>query len=86
MLEQLMIPGCEMTQTDEQVRYQVKVDQWAYGLKEQCDQCKLGDKPIGPKSGCEVKKKLVVDKSHVGWKHKHLFFDNLGTCKMYQPK
>lgn len=55
-------------------------------LRRQCDQCKLGAKPIGPKSGCEVRKKLVIDQSDVAWKNKHLFFDDKGMCKMAQPK
>jgi len=63
-----------------------RINNWAYALKEQCDGCKLGTKPIGPRSGCEVKKKLVVDKSEVAWKHKHLFFDSYGNCKMFKPR
>lgn len=55
-------------------------------LRKQCDECKLGKKPIGPKSGCEVRKKLVIDQSEVAWKNKHLFFDNKGTCKIFKPR
>lgn len=55
-------------------------------LKEQCEECKLGKKDIGPRSGCEIRKKLVIDQSEVAWKHKHLFFDGNGKCKMFQPK
>ncbi len=75
-----------MTQTDEAFARQQRITNWAYSLKEQCDQCKLGAKPIGPKSGCEIKKKLVIDKNEVAWKNKHLFFDKVGTCKMYKPR
>lgn len=53
-------------------------------LKEQCEECKLGKKPIGPKSGCDIRKKLVIDQSEVAWKHKHLFLKD-GNCKMFQP-
>ena len=55
-------------------------------LKEQCSECKLGLKPVGPKSGCEVRKKLVIDQSDVAWKNKHMFFDGGGTCKMFKQK
>lgn len=55
-------------------------------LRKQCEECKLGKKEIGPKSGCEVRKKLVIDQNDVAWKHKHLFFDRSGKCKMFQPK
>lgn len=55
-------------------------------LRRQCEECKLGDKDIGPRSGCEVRKKLVIDQSDVAWKHKHLFFDRAGKCKMFIPK
>ena len=55
-------------------------------LRKQCEECKLGSKPIGPKSGCEVRKKLVIDQSEVAWKNKHLFFDANGNCKMLQKK
>lgn len=54
-------------------------------LKKQCEECKLGKKDIGPRSGCEVRKKLVIDQSEVAWKHKHLFFDDKGKCKMFKP-
>ena len=54
-------------------------------LRKQCKECKLGEKPIGPKSGCEVRKKLVIDDSVVAWKHRHLFLYE-GRCKMFQPK
>lgn len=72
-----------MVQTDEAVRRMTKD---VYALKEQCDKCKLGDKEIGPRSGCEVKKKLVVDRNQVAWKHRKLFLDSKGVCKMYQEK
>lgn len=55
-------------------------------LSRQCKECKLGQKPIGPKSGCDVRKKLVVDGSEIGWKAKHLFLREDGTCKMFQPR
>ena len=55
-------------------------------LRRQCDECELGKKPIGPKSGCDVRKKLVIDQSEVAWKHKHLFFNNHGRCKMFRMK
>lgn len=71
-----------MVQTDEAVRRMMKD---VYALKEQCDTCKLGKKEIGPRSGCDVKKKLVIDRSEVAWKHKHLFFKQNGECKMRQP-
>ena len=57
-----------------------------YKLAEQCKDCKLGQKPIGPRSGCDVRKKLVIDDNPVAWKHKHLFFDRYGNCKMWMPK
>ena len=53
-------------------------------LRRQCKECKLGQKPIGPKSGCEVRKKLVIDQSDVAWKNKYLFFDDKGQCKMFR--
>lgn len=55
-----------------------------YRIKDQCDKCKLGQKKIGPNSGCHIKKKLVVDQSTVAWKHKHLFLEDDWTCKMFQ--
>lgn len=54
-------------------------------LRRQCEECKLGKKPIGPKSGCEIRKKLTIDQSEVAWKNKHLFFDDKGRCKMFRP-
>jgi len=54
-------------------------------LKEQCDRCKLGGK-IGPRSGCEIRKKLIVDQNKAAWKHKHLFLTESGKCKMFQEK
>lgn len=54
-------------------------------LQRQCEKCMLGKKPIGPKSGCEVRKKLVVDQSEVAWKHEHLFIKD-GNCKMFHPE
>lgn len=54
-------------------------------LKKQCEECKLGKKDIGPRSGCEVRKKLVIDQNEVAWKYKHLFFDDKGKCKMFKP-
>lgn len=55
-------------------------------LRKQCEKCKLGAKDIGPKSGCDVRYKLVMEQSEVAWKHKHLFFDSNGRCKMFQRK
>jgi len=52
-------------------------------LRRQCKECKLGDK-MGPRSGCEVRKKLILDDNDVAWKNKHLFFDGNGKCKMYK--
>ena len=54
-----------------------------YKLAEQCKDCKLGQKPIGPRSGCDVRKKLVIDDNPVAWKHIRLFVEN-GRCKMYK--
>jgi len=54
-------------------------------LRRQCETCKIGDK-MGPKSGCEIRKKLIIDDSQVAWKNKHLFFDDKGKCKMYKEK
>lgn len=71
-----------MTQTDEFVRRHAdEVD----ALRNQCRECRLGDKEIGPKSGCDVRKKLVIDDSKVAWKHKHLFLTGDG-CKMFKEK
>ena len=75
-----------MTQTDESIRVSIKHADAIDALRRQCEECKLGKKPIGPKSGCEVRKKLIIDQSPVAWKHKHLFFDNKGKCKMFQEK
>ena len=47
--------------------------------------CKLGQKPIGPRSGCDIHKKLITDRSEVAWKHIHLFLDNGGKCKSWLP-
>ena len=52
-------------------------------LRAQCAKCKRGDK-MGPKSGCDVRKKLIIDDSAVAWKNQYLFFDDNGNCKMYQ--
>jgi len=54
-------------------------------LRKQCETCKL-NKDIGPRSGCEVKKKLVIDDSSVAWRNKYLFFDDENRCKMYSEK
>lgn len=80
MVEQ--IPGTEMTEAERR-RLQVIVMK-ADKLDEQCKRCKLGDVKIGPKSGCEIRKKLVIDRSEVAWKHEHLFFDNKRRCKMFK--
>ena len=48
-----------------------------------CATCKLGNVRLGPKSGCEVRKKLVLDLNPVAWKHIKLFVEN-GRCKMYK--
>lgn len=61
-------------------------DELVYKLADECKTCKLGQKPIGPRSGCDVRKKLVRDRNPVAWKHKHLFLDEHGGCKMWQPK
>ena len=73
-----------MAQVDEAVRRQMRAQE-VDSLKRQCDACKLGQKEIGPRSGCDIKKKLVVDQNEVAWKHKHLFFKPNGECKMRQP-
>lgn len=55
-------------------------------LRAQCETCALGKKAIGPRSGCDLRKKLIIDKSEVAWKHKHLFFDSHGKCKMWKER
>ena len=62
-------------------RHQMEKD----NLQKQCDTCKLGGN-IGPRSGCEVRKKLIIDDSRVAWKNRYLFFDDNNQCKMYQEK
>ena len=54
-------------------------------VAEQCKTCKLGQKPIGPKSGCDIHKKLVTDMNEVAWKHSHLFLDKDDKCKSWLP-
>ena len=54
-------------------------------VAEQCKTCKLGLKPIGPKSGCDIHKKLVTDRNQVAWKHIKLFLDGDGKCKSWLP-
>lgn len=62
-------------------RKMAKVD----ALQAQCSICKLGKKKIGPKSGCDIRKKLVVDRNETAWRLEHLFFDDKGMCKMFKP-
>lgn len=54
-------------------------------IAEQCKTCKLGQKPIGPRSGCDIHKKLITDRSEVAWKHIHLFLGSNGGCKSWLP-
>ena len=51
----------------------------------QCRTCKIGQKPIGPKSGCDIHKKLITDRNEVAWKHIHLFLDDKGKCRSWKP-
>lgn len=71
-----------MTQTDEQTRRAQKRAWEIDALKKQCAECKHGLKEIGPRSGCEVRKKLTIDQSDVAWRNKYLFFDG-DKCKMF---
>lgn len=54
-------------------------------LRQQCDICKL-NKPKTPTKDCDIKIKLVINDSKVGWKHKHLFLHTDGHCKMFKQK
>ena len=54
-------------------------------LNEQCHECKLR-RPDTPTKDCNVRRKLIVEKSPVAWKHKHLFFVGKNKCKMFKPK
>jgi len=51
-------------------------------LNEQCSHCKKGGK-IGPRSGCEVRKLLLIDRNKNAWKNKHMFLEDNGRCKLY---
>jgi len=53
--------------------------------RENCEDCRLGG-PLGPRSGCDIRKKLVVDLNDVAWKHVHLFVSDTGMCKMWKAK
>lgn len=53
-------------------------------LEDQCKTCKLWQKPIGPRSGCDIHKKLITDRNEVAWKHLHLFLDVNGKCKNWK--
>ena len=55
------------------------------GLAEQCKTCRIGQKPIGKRSGCDIHKKLITDRNEVAWKHIHLFLDGDGKCKNWKP-
>lgn len=55
-------------------------------LKRQCDKCKIGKKKIGPKSGCDLRKKLIIEQSEIAWEHKKLFLNDKDKCTMFQPK
>lgn len=54
-------------------------------LAQQCSICKRR-KPETPTKDCDVRVKLIVKDSEVGWKHKHLFLHTDGHCKMFMPK
>ena len=55
-------------------------------LLRQCKTCKFDGFTTAGNSRCDVKKKLVIDDNDVAWKHKHLFFNKDGSCKLYQVK
>ena len=55
-------------------------------LTRQCRTCKFNGFTDTLRSRCDVKKKLVIDDNDVAWKHKHLFLNNDGSCKMYKEK
>lgn len=54
-------------------------------LNEQCHACKLR-RPETPTKDCNIRVKLIVNKSPVGWKLKHLFMPDGKHCKMFKPK
>ena len=63
-----------------EVRHAREID----NLKMQCDRCKL-KKPNTPSKDCAIRIKLIVNDSKVGWKNKHLFFNQPGNhCKMFK--
>lgn len=51
-------------------------------LKRQCSTCKKGGK-IGPRSGCQIKKILLIDRDKNAWKNKSMFLTEQGECKAY---
>ena len=52
-------------------------------LASQCKHCKKGGK-IGPKSGCQIRKVLLVDRDKNAWKNKQMFLTEQGGCKAYE--
>ena len=54
-------------------------------LRRQCDMCKIY-KPDNKHDGCEIKYKLINNDNKVAWKHKDLFIDSNGNCKMFKEK
>lgn len=62
------------------------INEAVYKLADQCKTCKQGQKPIGPRSGCDIRKKLVQDKNPIAWKHKRLFLEDSGKCKLWKPR
>jgi len=53
-------------------------------LAEQCKECRL-NRAETPTKDCEVKIKLIKHDAPMAWKHKHLFLDGHGSCKMFKP-
>ena len=54
-------------------------------LRQQCDVCDM-NRPKTPTKDCAIKHKLVINDSEVGWKHRHLFLNVNGSCKMFKEK
>jgi len=55
-------------------------------LKKQCEKCKLGNKRIGPKSGCDIRKVLVIRPYSAAWDQSELFLNPDGSCKRIEYK
>ena len=63
-----------------------EISRKADNLSRQCDTCILGNKKIGIKSGCDIKRQLVIKKFDTSWERSDTFLNQDGTCKLYQSK